>query len=455
MKTDGSGERLLASSFLDEGPTWAPNGRVLMFFRQNAGAGGPQLYSIDLTGYNEQLVQTQGFASDPAWSPDRSKIAFVSSRFGHADILIMTSDGTLVAAVTNDIPVDGDPVWSPDGTKIAFTRFKAPSQSEIYVANADGSNLTPVAFGPRSESEPAWSPDGKQIAFTRDIGGSTEIFVITLADGTETKLTSNEFIDSSPAWSPDGSRLAFVSNRDGQMHIYTMKIDGTERRRISNGQGRTTCSHYMPDGKSIVYASTHEEAPACPPSPDRSRGYVWAVYPGYDLYLAKDTGELVRKLTTEAGYDAEATVNWKTRKVIYTSLASGDLDLWTMNLDGSARRQITRTLGYDGGAVLSRDGKKVVWRANHPVAPDAVSLYKKLLGENLTAPMKMELFLKDIRLMLEAGQALHVPLPLTGMMQQLYTAAVAGGQGREDLSGIIRLYEAMAGLPRRGARGGA
>jgi 3-hydroxyisobutyrate dehydrogenase-like beta-hydroxyacid dehydrogenase len=69
--------------------------------------------------------------------------------------------------------------------------------------------------------------------------------------------------------------------------------------------------------------------------------------------------------------------------------------------------------------------------------------------------MKMDLFLKDIRLMLEAGQDLHVPLPLTGMMQQLYTAAVAGGQGQEDLSGIIRLYEAMAGLPPRGAGGGA
>lgn len=64
--------------------------------------------------------------------------------------------------------------------------------------------------------------------------------------------------------------------------------------------------------------------------------------------------------------------------------------------------------------------------------------------------MKIDLFLKDIRLMLEAGQSLHVPLPLAGMMQQLYTAAMAGGQGKEDLSGIIRLYEAMAGLPPRG-----
>ncbi|WP_425502217.1 Tol-Pal system beta propeller repeat protein TolB [Peteryoungia desertarenae] len=69
MKTDGSGERILTTGFHNEGPTWAPNGRVLMFFRQNAGAGGPQLYSIDLTGYNEQQVRTPSFASDPAWSP--------------------------------------------------------------------------------------------------------------------------------------------------------------------------------------------------------------------------------------------------------------------------------------------------------------------------------------------------------------------------------------------------
>ncbi|WP_319532934.1 Tol-Pal system beta propeller repeat protein TolB [uncultured Cohaesibacter sp.] len=70
MQTDGSRERILASGFHNEGPTWAPNGRVLMFFRESAGAnGGPQLFSIDLTGRNEQRVPTPEFASDPAWSP--------------------------------------------------------------------------------------------------------------------------------------------------------------------------------------------------------------------------------------------------------------------------------------------------------------------------------------------------------------------------------------------------
>lgn len=70
MRTDGSGERTLTSGFHNEGPTWAPNGRVLMFFREpQGGNSGPQLWSIDLTGYNERQVTTPNFASDPAWSP--------------------------------------------------------------------------------------------------------------------------------------------------------------------------------------------------------------------------------------------------------------------------------------------------------------------------------------------------------------------------------------------------
>ncbi|WP_394705143.1 Tol-Pal system beta propeller repeat protein TolB [uncultured Cohaesibacter sp.] len=70
MKTDGSRERILVSGFHNEGPTWAPNGRVLMFFSESQGPnGGPKLYSIDLTGRNKYMVPTPAFASDPAWSP--------------------------------------------------------------------------------------------------------------------------------------------------------------------------------------------------------------------------------------------------------------------------------------------------------------------------------------------------------------------------------------------------
>jgi TolB protein len=70
MKPDGSGERILTEGYHNEGPTWAPNGRVLMFFRESQGAsGGPRIWSVDITGYNEREIRTPSFGSDPAWSP--------------------------------------------------------------------------------------------------------------------------------------------------------------------------------------------------------------------------------------------------------------------------------------------------------------------------------------------------------------------------------------------------
>ncbi len=198
-------------------------------------------------------------------------------------------------------------------------------------------------------------------------------------------------------WSPDSRRLIFQSTRDGLQcdQIFIMNADGSDPKMVSTGKGVTTCGYFLPDGKRILYASTHESGAACPKRADRSKGYVWDVFPGYEIYLATDDGKILSRLTDSPGYDAEATVNWRTKKIVYTSLASGDLDLWTMDLDGSHKTQITKTPGYDGGAVFSRDGKRLVWRANHPKEPGAMQKYRELLSENLTAPMKMEIFVSD------------------------------------------------------------
>ncbi len=198
-------------------------------------------------------------------------------------------------------------------------------------------------------------------------------------------------------WSPDGKRLIFQSTRGGDScdQIYVMDADGSNVRMVSTGKGATTCGYFLPDGEHILYASTHEASEQCPPRPDRSKGYVWAVHPGYDIFLAKTDGTVVKKLTGSEGYDAEATVNWKTGRIVYTSKASGDLDLWTMDLQGGDRRRITTSFGYDGGAFYSPDGTRLVWRAHHPGDAEARAEYKALLDQNLTAPMKMELFVAD------------------------------------------------------------
>jgi Tol biopolymer transport system component len=173
---------------------------------------------------------------------------------------------------------------------------------------------------------------------------------------------------------------------------------------VSTGKGRTTCGYFLADNKHILYASTHEASDACPPAADRSKGYLWAVYPGYDIYLASDDGKIEKKLASAPRYDAEATVNWKTGKIVYTSMASGDIDLWTMNSDGSAKKQITKMEGYDGGAVFSRDGKHLVWRANHPATPETDKKYRELNSFSQTATASTR-----VRLPITAAPALHPP----------------------------------------------
>ncbi len=195
-------------------------------------------------------------------------------------------------------------------------------------------------------------------------------------------------------WSPDGKKLVFQSTRGDLKcdQIFTMNADGSDQKMVSTGKGRTTCGYFLPDNKHIVYGSTHEAGDACPAAPDRSKGYVWAVYPSFDIFLANEDGKIVKKLTDAPGYDAEATINYKTKKIVYTSLASGDLDMWSMNLDGSGKKRLTTENGYDGGAFYSRDGKKLVWRANHPTG-EQQQRYAALLKDNLTSPMKMEIFI--------------------------------------------------------------
>ena len=198
-------------------------------------------------------------------------------------------------------------------------------------------------------------------------------------------------------WSPDGKRLVFQTTRKPYDcdQIFVMNADGSDQRLVSTGKGRTTCGYFLADNKRIVYASTHLAGDACPAPPDRSKGYVWGVFPSYDLFIATLDGKIEKRLTETPGYDAEATVNWKTKQMVYTSMSSGDLDLWTMNSDGGARKQITKAQGYDGGAVFSRDGRKLVWRANYPKTPADMDRYRSLLKDNLTAPMKMEIVVAD------------------------------------------------------------
>ena len=194
----------------------------------------------------------------------------------------------------------------------------------------------------------------------------------------------------------DSKRLIFQATRDGGQcdQIFVMGTDGSGITRVSTGKGRTTCAYFLKDGQQFVYASTHLGSENCPPRPDFSRGYVWAVYPDYDIFLS-DFNQHLTRLTDTPGYDAEATLSPDGKKIVFTSMRDGDLDLYSMNIDGSGIQRLTDTLGYDGGAFYSPDGRKIVYRASHPTDETAKAKYTDLLSRNLIEPNQLDIFVMN------------------------------------------------------------
>jgi dipeptidyl aminopeptidase/acylaminoacyl peptidase len=165
---------------------------------------------------------------------------------------------------------------------------------------------------------------------------------------------------------------------------------------ISTGLGRTTCSYFLPGDTLVLYASTHHHGSECPAEPDKSLGYLWAIYPEFDIFIADLEGNIVEQLTDDKFYNAEATVSPTENKIVYTSNKSGDLELYVLDLDTKEEIQITKDLGYDGGAFFSPDGKQLVWRSSRPKSDEEVKKYKNLLAQNLVAPSDMEIYVGNI-----------------------------------------------------------
>lgn len=192
----------------------------------------------------------------------------------------------------------------------------------------------------------------------------------------------------------DEKRLILQSTRPPYRcdQQFVLDIATGATRLVSPGTGRTTCGYFLPGDSTILFASTHAADPDCPPVPDHSSGYVWAIYPTFDIYTAKDDGSNLRPLAPAPGYDAEATVSPRGDRIVFTSVRDGDLDLYTMDLEGNDIRRVTHEVGYDGGAFFSWDGSMIVYRAGHYTDSASAAAYKALLARNLVRPSRMELF---------------------------------------------------------------
>jgi Tol biopolymer transport system component len=254
-------------------------------------------------------------------------------------------------------------------------------------------------------------------------------------------------------FSADGQQLIFQSTRDGHGcdQIYTMNVDGSNAKMVSTGQGRTTCSYFFPNGRRILYSSTHLGSKDCPPRPDFSQGYVWAVYPTFDIFTARPDGSDVRQLTNIPGYDAETTIS-RNGKLVFTSMRDGDLDIYTMDADGKNVRRLTNELGYDGGPFWSYDGKQIVYRAYHPKTEKEKADYTRLLSSNLIRPTTLEIWIMNAdgsnkRQVTNNGKANFAPYFFPDGKRVIFASNMADPRGRDfdlykinvDGSGLERI----------------
>jgi len=237
--------------------------------------------------------------------------------------------------------------------------------------------------------------------------------------------------------------------------IYLREMATGQMRMVSTGKGRTTCGYVFPGNNRFLYSSTHLGGDACPPAPDMSQGYVWAVYDSFDIFTANMDGTGLQRLTNAPGYDAEATIARNGRRIVFTSVRDGDLELYTMDADGRNVRRMTNDIGYDGGAFFSYDGTQIVYRAYHPTDPQEIADYQRLLRQGLVRPSKLDIFVMNAdgsnrRQLTRNGAANFAPFFSPDGKRIIFSSNVGDQRGREfdlylmnvDGSGLERVtYE--------------
>jgi len=220
------------------------------------------VYSFSLKGNEGQrLVVGDKPVGEPCWSPDGTRLAYVSFDQGPGQICVMDVKTQKVTRLTNSVGWERNPSWSPDGRRIAFTSLRDGGDNEIYIMDADGGNVINLTKNKGADADPTWSPDGQRIAFASQRDGHPFHLFVMNADGTQPEsLSDREFTGwLFPDWSPNGKWIAVGDYQNGNVNLLLFDIHKKSFHEIADDGGCNTFARWSPDGRYVAFA--HFESP--------------------------------------------------------------------------------------------------------------------------------------------------------------------------------------------------